>query len=575
MHKIKILLLSLVLIILVFVSMLAFTLSSYTNEGFKQVVINAVEKLSDYRLTIEGPFELDRSFSPKLSVSGIKLQCKTCPDHIHIDHFRIQLTLAPLLNNTLLINDLLLENVHAEITKTDETTDSTGLFDHLPVPIIVHAVVKNIQLIINNDKQYRLDNLLIAENDRQDQLEVQTTGKIQGRKFNLKGTLSLLSDNNELLEFSPDTIANLISGKQTKAKYKGEISVGKTKINSDLFLSFTNDKPDISGDINTVNLFLNDFGFLSGKSNNTSQPVQDATVKTPLFSHKPLPFQVLHFVDLNLQIKIHRLRAKNYTLDKIKINLLSKNGKFTADPVSFNFSGERVLMTARIDAQAKPEWVFVIDSKNIQVAKILRQQQSSQPNTGKLSVVAQLKGTGASVHKIVSSLQGEVSIVLENETITRSELEVVFLNPMGWIFSKGFSANEFQISCGLARYEIKQGIIRSKILLIDGPKLLIRGNEEINLANETINSLYNMQKKNVFETHMLPSFFTSSVPIRVSGDLANPTVEQAPLDSIEAKVDRYIFAPVVTIPQEVFGTMLDILDDKKSVHNPCKKFTKN
>lgn len=140
-------------------------------------------------------------------------------------------------------------------------------------------------------------------------------------------------------------------------------------------------------------------------------------------------------------------------------------------------------------------------------------------------------------------------------------MEIVFLNPVGWFFSQGISADEIQISCGLAQYKIKQGIINSNVFFIDGPKLLIRGKEQINLANETINSIYHLQKKNILSNAILPVSFDSDVPIKVTGHLANPTVEQAPLDSIEAKANRYVFAPIATVPREILGAVLDILGD--------------
>ena len=146
---------------------------------------------------------------------------------------------------------------------------------------------------------------------------------------------------------------------------------------------------------------------------------------------------------------------------------------------------------------------------------------------------------------------------------------------MGWFFSQGISANEIHISCGLAQYKIKHGIINSEVFFIDGPKLLIRGKEQINLANETINSIYHLQKKNILNHAMLPAVFDTDVPIKVSGHLANPTVEQAPLDSIESKANRYIFAPVATVPREVLGAVLDIFEDNREAQSPCNKYLQN
>ncbi|WP_428354833.1 hypothetical protein [Methyloprofundus sp.] len=132
---------------------------------------------------------------------------------------------------------------------------------------------------------------------------------------------------------------------------------------------------------------------------------------------------------------------------------------------------------------------------------------------------------------------------------------------------------EILISCGLAQYSIKQGIAKSTLLLIDGPKLFLRGNEEVNLGKETINAYYNLQKKNIFENTLFLDSFNTHVPIKVSGNIIDPVVEQAPLESLESKASRYVFAPVATIPREVIATVLDIFEDnREEAQSPCKEF---
>ena len=575
MRKIKFILFSLAGLIATFIAILAFILISYNNQDYQQLLIKSVDNLSDYTLSITGPFELDFSSSPVLSASEIKLHSKTDDSYVPIDNFRVQVSLSPLLNNTLLINDLLLENMRVKMQTSEDSKSFGHLFSYLPVPVVEHAVLKNIQLTSGNDNQsYSLDSLEIAENDKQDQLEILATGKIRARKFKIKGFVSLLSDTNNLSGFSPDSIAKLISGNKTKARFKGDSSIGQTRISTDLVLSFVNGKPEITGEISSPDLFLKDFGIITAEdTTKTSSPKQDAKqVKTPLFSHQPISLQTLHKIDLNLQLKIRRLSDAKYKFNKINIAVLLKNGKFSINPLSFNFSGEHVSVTAEIDAGAKSDWLLHIDATNIQITEILTQESSSQPVTGTLSILAELKSSGASIHEIASSLNGKVSFVLEKGKVNRRELELVFLNPLGWLFTHGIADNKIKISCGLAHYQIKQGIIRSKVLLIDGPKLLIRGIEEINLGRETINSLYNLDKKNFFESTLLPGFLHTSVPIRVTGNLAAPLVEQAPISSVRSKAERYIFAPITAIPNELIGTAFDFFDQKKELESPCKAY---
>ncbi|WP_338070438.1 hypothetical protein [Bathymodiolus platifrons methanotrophic gill symbiont] len=120
---------------------MAYILGTYNNQDYQRLLIKAVDNLSDYTLSIKGPFELDASLTPTLSVSEIELHSKTDKSHIRIDKFRFQFTLAPLLSNTLLINDLLLENMRIEMQTSEDAKSYENLINYLPVIIIEHAVL--------------------------------------------------------------------------------------------------------------------------------------------------------------------------------------------------------------------------------------------------------------------------------------------------------------------------------------------------------------------------------------------------------------------------------------------------
>lgn len=358
-----------------------------------------------------------------------------------------------------------------------------------------------------------------------------------------------------------------------RVSYKGNSFLGKTKIYSDIVLSLQNKKTKISGEINSPDLFLSDFGIMAGLfvEEKTSAPEQKIEEKI-VFSHAPIPIQVLHTLDLDLQLRIHRLNGEDFKIDKANILLLLQDGKLIANPVNFIFSKGQVEMQVEVNGLATPEVSLHIKGEKIQLGDAIKQQYITPPVEGEFNFNVNLSGRGDSAHKLVSSLDGDAIFTLENGGIRRSQLELVFLNPLGWLFRHGISENEIQISCGLARYQVNQGIIRSKVFLIDGPKLLIRGNAEMNLSKETINSLYNLEKKDVFNNPLIPSIATTSVPVKVSGKLSDPDIELASLSSVKSITNRFIFAPVVTIPKELVGTAFDIFTSEKKVTSPCRPY---
>lgn len=51
-----------------------------------------------------------------------------------------------------------------------------------------------------------------------------------------------------------------------------------------------------------------------------------------------------------------------------------------------------------------------------------------------------------------------------------------------------------------------------------------------------------------------------------------PLVEQAPISSVKSKAERYIFAPITAIPNELFETAFGFFGQIEEVESPCKAY---
>ncbi len=479
------------------------------------------------------------------------------------------------------------KGVHMKVLFDEKTL--VKLFDLHSIPEL--GALKGSALLFNVDGNFGLKELKL-ESGNSELIDLKINGAIENiaktNDISVNVDISIKNPTvfgrlfaTDLSGVSPVFASGRVSGNKNKVTFNGNAVLGKTILNNDLAVFFINEKTNISGTINSPNLVLKDFGVISElfTTKSSKDPVLHAKPgKAVIFSDTQLPVQLLHKVDLDLKLKIARVKGRDYHFDRVKINLLLQNSRFTVRPVSFDYSGGQVSINAEIDAVGAigiPKWSVNMQANNIQLGEVFRQEHKTPPIEGELNLIVDLKSSGISEHMIASNLNGEIGLTLENGGINRSNLEMVFLNPLGWVFSHGINDNEFSITCGLARYQVKQGVVRSKLFLMDGPKLLVRGNAEVNLARETINSLYNLEKKNIFRNTFIPSLATTSVPIKITGSLANPDFELVNLSSIKSNADRYIFAPVATVPRELVGTVLDIFKAKKAEQSPCQTYLQN
>ena len=544
---------------------IALTVTAPSSADLSEVVGDEIPDLG--QLSIKGRF-IDQN-----GIFAIKDLVLTAGNPKHPD-----ISISGSVEDVLSIND-----VHMQVLFDEKTL--VKIFDLRPIPEL--GKLKGSALLADEDGSLAIKELKL-ESGNSELIEFKINGVIADitntTGINVKADISIKNPAlfgklfaTDLSGLSPVSSSGIISGNKNRVKFKGNIFVGQTKLSSDLTLSLLKEKLKISGKINSLNLFLKDFGLVSefSRSKASSQSVSAKSVKTTVFSDTPLALQALNTVDLDLQLRISRVSGMDYKLERVNIDLLLENGKLTANLVNFVFSEGDVKMNAEINVRGKPEWSLNIQGDDIRLGKVFQKQNKTSPLEGSLNLLVDLKSSGISEHEIASNLKGEVGFTLEDGSISRSNLELVFLNPLGWLFSHVISDNEIHISCGLARYQIKQGIVRSKVFLLDGPKLLIRGNAEINLGRETVNSLYNLEKKSIFTNTIIPTLIPKSVPIKVSGKMSDPIVEEAPKSSIRSRADRYIFAPVVTVPEELLGTVFDFFNANKNEHSPCQAYFQN
>ncbi|TXK96915.1 hypothetical protein BMR02_10775 [Methylococcaceae bacterium HT1] len=108
-----------------------------------------------------------------------------------------------------------------EMQTSEDAKSYENLINYLPVIIIEHAVLNNVQLILESDDQaYTLNNFVIAS-DRHAPLEVHGAGKFKGHDFEINGYLGPLAD--IYIQDSPYPVSLTASWQQAQLSINGTI----------------------------------------------------------------------------------------------------------------------------------------------------------------------------------------------------------------------------------------------------------------------------------------------------------------------------------------------------------------
>lgn len=543
---------SLTIILILIVSLL----SSLDQNDYRQFLINGVKYATDYQLNIDGDFHLKLSTTPELSATKIKLLNNTSDSVITLNSFNISLTLVPLLQGVLQVNRLQMIDMKAsfgEATGYQSSIDPDST-SYLPTLNIKAIDLKQIKVQAINES-FQIKKLLITTEPLK---SVSNKNNLaQQNAIYFKGDLSITNTtiinklfNQDIPVLGPINFNGELLTDNQKSTYTGNLKINKTLINSDLTILNIDHKGKklfISGAINIPSLSLKDIG-LKAKNHQTLK------AKKPnhqLFSSKIFDFKALKTLNLDINLHIDHIEGTDYSVDKLGMNIKLDNERLDINSAHLKYSQGQINADITINAKDTPQFKIKLEGDDIDLRGVMLQFIDKAPIEGDLNLLLDLTSKGHSAQEIVANLNGEIGLTVENGLIHRRIIDALFLDIVDWLFTFGFDGNEAIIDCAMIRYDIKQGLVNTELFFLDGPELKARGTGTVNLKNETINAIFNLEKKRFL--------FNSETPILIKGTISSPDVTPVPHKQAIKGISSYLFAPFIGIPADTLGNVNKLL----------------
>ena len=152
----------------------------------------------------------------------------------------------------------------------------------------------------------------------------------------------------------------------------------------------------------------------------------------------------------------------------------------------------------------------------MQLNKLFPTIETTKSSLGKISGQIDLKGRGNSAALMLGSASGDVAVMMGKGEISNILLEFVGLD--GGEVIKFFLRGDrnVQLRCAAAAFEVKQGLMSSKTIVLDTTDTVINGSGNISLANETLDITLNPQPKD-------RSILSLRSPLKIAGSFAAPS----------------------------------------------------
>lgn len=311
-------------------------------------------------------------------------------------------------------------------------------------------------------------------------------------------------------------------------------NLGKSQFSGNINFDGAAKRPFLSGNLNFALLDIADLGYSIGMSNK-NQGMRPQTANEPTQPARPmsvaassnrkvlpeLPFRTERWnsVDADVRIEANRIqRDQALPIENLVTHLKMNNSVLTLDPLSFGVAGGSITGSVMLNGRLDPIAANArLHARKIMLSQLFPTIKLTKKSVGQLNGDFDLQGSGNAVNQMLGSANGKVTMIVSSGEISKLMLETIGLHLWEMLQIKLTSDKPIELNCAIADFEIKQGLMQTKILVLDTDITTITGTGDINLAQETLNLDLEPHTK-VISPLALRS------PIYIQGKFAKPEV---------------------------------------------------
>lgn len=294
--------------------------------------------------------------------------------------------------------------------------------------------------------------------------------------------------------------------------FKGK--VGGSDLSGNISFDTSGERGHMKADIYSKNMDMADLGGLIGMTPST----KEKTPSTKLLPDVPLNLERMRAADMDVVLKVDKLVAPNLPFNALQITFDLKDGLLKLDPMLLSLANGKAEGSLTLDGRGKiPAVQTNIDLKSLDIAKFFAGTRFESFTSGHFGGNIELSGNGLSLADVLGGSDGQIVMLMEGGTLSlllveASDLDIAEAAPL-------FLGEDetTDVRCAVADFDVKDGLLKSKIFVLDTTDSNVHGDVTIDLLNEAIKADLQADTKN-------PSPLALQSPIVISGALKKPDI---------------------------------------------------
>ena len=308
--------------------------------------------------------------------------------------------------------------------------------------------------------------------------------------------------------------------------------LGKSDIAGDMSFDTSQKTPLLTGNVRSKILDFDDLRPVIGLPVKSSAASTSTQTVSAIPSQKAAPASTLRKVLPTATLDLVKLKAMNadviysaldirhikeLPLDKGNVHVKLNNGVMRLEPLALGVAGGSLAGQITIDVNVVPATFDTkFDLRAVQLNKLFPTIENTKSSFGKISGQVGLKGRGNSMAQMLGSASGDVAVLMGRGELSNILLEYIGLDGGEVIKFLLIGDRNVELRCAAVAFEVKQGLMASKVILLDTSDTVINGFGQISLANETLDMVLKPEPKD-------KSILSLRSPLKIGGTFAAPT----------------------------------------------------
>ncbi|WP_454254531.1 AsmA family protein [Pseudomonas sp. Marseille-Q8238] len=297
--------------------------------------------------------------------------------------------------------------------------------------------------------------------------------------------------------------------------------IGDSDIHGDLTFVARQPRPKLSGTLVSNQLLFSDLAPLIGADSNAEKKARGAPANQP--GDKVLPVEVFRTerwraMDADVRFTGKRIvHSDQLPISDLDTHLVLNDGRLSLEPLRFGMAGGTLESTIQLDGNRVPlQGRAQIKARHFKLKQLFPTFAPMQTSLGELNGDADISGTGNSVAALLGSANGELKMLMNDGAVSRGLMEIAGLNVGNYVVNRLFGDDEVEINCAAADVGIKQGVLSTRLFVVDTENAIITVDGTANFASEQLNMDITPESKGL-------RVFSLRSPLYVRGSFKNPS----------------------------------------------------